>query len=157
MSNLGMIRKIFREEGIGGFFKGIVPSLILTLNPVIQFTTYDLMKMFLQKRNGKLSPIDILAISLGSKFITILTNYPLITLKTLYMANSKKSSSEMWQLICSMYRQEGLLGFFKGISNKVLGSTINNMILMMTYEKIQIFVRLFLARILLRKAIISFG
>ncbi len=155
MNNLGMIKKIYKDEGFGGFFKGIVPSLILTLNPVIQFTTYDLMKIFFKKRNGKLSPIDILIISLGSKFITILTNYPLITLKTLYMANSKKSSAEMLNLICSLYKEEGILGFFKGISNKVLGSTINNMILMMTYEKIQIFVRLFLARIFLKNSMIS--
>ncbi len=155
MGNIGMIRKIYEEEGIGGFFKGIVPSLILTLNPVIQFTTYDLMKIFLQKRNGKLSPIDILIISLGSKFITILTNYPLITLKTLYMANCNKSSEEMWKLVCKLYKEEGLLGFFKGISSKVLGSTINNMILMITYEKIQKFVRIFFARILLKKEIIS--
>jgi adenine nucleotide transporter 17 len=153
MGNFAMINKIYKEEGIGGFFKGIIPSLILTLNPVIQFTTYDLMKIFLQKKKGKLSPIDILGISLSSKFITIMTNYPLMTLKTLYMANSKKSSVEMWELISLLYKEEGILGFFKGISSKVLGSTINNMILMMTYEKIQIFVRLFLVRILLRKVI----
>jgi adenine nucleotide transporter 17 len=148
--------KIIKEEGFAGFFKGIIPSLILTLNPVIQFTAYDLMKAFISQKNkgGKLTNLDILLISTTSKLFTVLSNYPLITMKTLCQANTKLPSSKMLGLIKNLYDNEGILGFYKGIGTKVVGSLLNNIILMMIYEKVQNIVRLSLARLLLRNHII---
>jgi adenine nucleotide transporter 17 len=150
-----MIMKIYREGGLSGFYRGIVPSLILTLNPVIQFTTYDLMKAFISKsRNGKVSSLDLILISLTTKLFTVLSNYPLITTKTLFQANTKLSACQMLGLLKNMYSNEGILGFYKGIGTKVVGSLLNNIILMLIYEKVQHVVRLVLARILLKEQII---
>ena len=35
------IKKIHAEEGFGGFYRGLVPSLILVSNPAIQFVVYE--------------------------------------------------------------------------------------------------------------------
>lgn len=40
----GMLRSIWKKEGLRGWFAGIVPALILVLNPAIQFFLYDLLK-----------------------------------------------------------------------------------------------------------------
>jgi adenine nucleotide transporter 17 len=151
-----MIKKIYNEEGIGGFFKGSTPSLVLTLNPVIQFTTYDLLKSVMSKKNrdGKLTYTDIFIISSISKLFTVLSNYPLITAKTLCQANTKLNSSQMLGMLMSLLNSEGILGFYKGIGSKVVGSLLNNIILMVIYEKIQNVVRLSLARAILSKQII---
>lgn len=148
-----MINKIYEEEGLAGFFKGIVPSLILTLVPVIQFTSYEMMKNSLLDKNGKISNKNIVIISFISKLLTILSTYPLMTIKTLYQANSKVPTSEIWVLITKMMREEGLLGFYKGLEPKVIGSMVNNTILMFVYEKIQNLVRKLLIKLIFGKKI----
>lgn len=133
-----MIKKIIRQEGLGGFYKGIIPSLILTLNPVILFTTYEVLRKSFTDIKGNISNKNILLISFISKIITILINYPLMTIKTLYQANSHLKSEEVWQLLVKMINEESILGFYKGLSSKLIGSLISNAVLMVTYEKIQI-------------------
>jgi hypothetical protein len=147
-----MIKKIFSEEGLSAFFKGIIPSLILTLVPVIQFTSYEFLKLNLSYSDGKISNKNLVMISFFSKFISILLNYPLMTLKTLYQSNSTFSNKEIIEIIKRVLLKEGLLGFYKGIGSKVLGSVLNNMILMLTYERLQNIVRLLLSRLLLGKS-----
>ena len=148
-----MMNKIYEEEGFSGFFKGIVPSLILTLVPVIQFTSYEMMKKSLVDSQGKISNKNIVIISFVSKLLTILTTYPLMTIKTLYQANSKVPTHDIWILIQKMMKNERLLGFYKGLETKVVGSMVNNTILMFVYEKIQILVRELLIKLIFGKAL----
>lgn len=152
-----MIKKIYKEEGIFAFFKGLVPSLILTINPVIQFTSYEFLKKRFSDLNGKISNKNLVFVSLISKLITILINYPLMTFKILYQSNSKLHSKEIWKLIIKMFKEQGFISFFKGLGSKIVGSTINGIILMFIYEKIQNLIRLFLTRLIFgNKDIISF-
>jgi len=146
-----MIKKIIRQEGLGGFYKGIVPSLILTLNPVILFTTYEILRQSFCDIKGNISNKNILIISLISKIITILINYPLMTIKSLYQANSHMPSEEVWKVLVNLVKEESVFGLYKGLSSKLVGSLISNAVLMVTYEKIQA-----LAKILLVEMIFGF-
>jgi len=132
-----MIKKIFKHEGFSGFYKGLIPSLFLTLNPVILFTTYEVLRKSFTDIKGNISNKNILLISLISKIITILLNYPLMTIKALYQANSHLNSEEVWELLIKLIKEESFLGFYKGLSSKLIGSLISNAVLMVTYEKIQ--------------------
>lgn len=146
-----MIKLIYNQEGLSGFFKGIVPSLILTLVPVMQFTCYEVLKKSFMDKNGDLSNKHLVLISFLSKLVTIIVSYPLMTAKALYQSNSKLPSSEVWKIIVKLIKEEGLLGFYKGFGPKVVGSLINNTILMFTYERLQVLVRLILMKIILGK------
>lgn len=132
-----MMKKIIKHEGLGGFYKGIIPSLFLTLNPVILFTTYEVLRKSFSDIKGNISNKNILLISFISKIITILVNYPLMTIKSLYQANSHLKSEEVWQLLKKMINEESFIGLYKGLSSKLIGSLISNAILMVTYEEIQ--------------------
>lgn len=146
LSNISIIKKIFNKEGFAGFFKGIGPSLILTLYPVIQFTVYDYLKGIFEKKNlyvsgiSELSSSQIILVSLLSKCITTIINYPLITIKSLSQYN-KDSKKSVYDIIKQLIKDAGISGFYSGISNKLISSQISNMILMVIYEKIQAFVR----------------
>lgn len=147
-----MIKKIISEEGFSGFLKGIVPSLILTLVPVIQFTSYELFKKSMSDTKGNISNKNVVLISFFSKFISIVLNYPLMTLKTLYQSNSSLTNKEIIDIINKVFKEEGIIGFYKGVGSKVLGSVLNNMILMLTYERLQNIVRLILIRLIIGKS-----
>jgi adenine nucleotide transporter 17 len=146
-----MIRKIINEEGFSGFYKGIIPSLILTLNPVIQFTSYELMRNSFSNTKGEITNKNIILISFISKLITILINYPLMTIKSMYQANNKSSTKNTFDILRKMINEEGIFSLYKGISSKIVGSLISNTILMIIYEKIQKIVRMILINFIFKK------
>ena len=110
-----MMKKIYREEGLDGFYKGIIPSLILTLNPVIQFSIYEIMKDSFARSSSGLKTKHIAFISFISKFVTTVITYPLMTIKTIIQAEEKKTSDEIIQYLYTIIKTEGFLnGYFKG-------------------------------------------
>jgi hypothetical protein len=121
MSNWEMMKKIYNEEGIDGFYKGIIPSLVLTLNPVIQFSLYEIMKDSFARSSTGLKTKHIAYISFISKFVTTVITYPLMTIKTMIQADDKKNSDEVLQYLYSIIKTEGLVnGYYKGISINLL-------------------------------------
>jgi adenine nucleotide transporter 17 len=44
---LETIRTILAKDGVGAFWRGIGPSLILVINPVLQYTVFEQLKNFL--------------------------------------------------------------------------------------------------------------
>lgn len=41
---LQTVRDIYREEGLGAFYKGVLPNMVLVTNPVINFVIYENLK-----------------------------------------------------------------------------------------------------------------
>lgn len=80
--------------------------------------------------------------------ITILINYPLMTIKSLYQANSHMSSEEVWKVLVKLVKEESVIGLYKGLSSKLVGSLISNAVLMVTYEKIQALAKILLVEMI---------
>ena len=114
MSNLEMVKKILKEEGIISFYRGLIPSLFLTINPVIQFTIYEYMKNGILNLSGNLSSLNIIYISFVSKLITTLITYPILTIKTLFQANENKSNAEILSILNELVKSNGFSGLYKG-------------------------------------------
>jgi adenine nucleotide transporter 17 len=150
-SNWEMIKIIYRDEGIGGFFKGLIPSLMLTANPVIQFIIYEYLREKLIDQRGKISGFNVIILSILSKLVTTFVTYPMLTVKTLFQANEDLPNSQIFRILKDLLKNEGILGYFKGIGAKIPQTLINNVILMLTYEKIQHIVKLFLKLLIFGK------
>lgn len=48
------IAKVYSQEGIKGFYKGIIPSLILVSNGAIQFMTYEYLRVKVIQRHNEI-------------------------------------------------------------------------------------------------------
>ena len=131
-----MIKKIIREEGFSAFFKGVLPAIIMTINPVIQYIIYEYLRLKLKQSDNTLSVGNILWTSLLSKLITTIITYPMLTIKTLFQSNDHKSNKEIFDIILSTLKEKGILGLYRGINAKMSQTLINNAITMVTYEKI---------------------
>ncbi|EEB88359.1 hypothetical protein MPER_13842 [Moniliophthora perniciosa FA553] len=72
ISRLGFfqaIRNIIAKSGFQGFWRGIGPALILTVNPVIQYTVFEQLKNSLVKRRtAKLRAAGTAAVAVLSDF-----------------------------------------------------------------------------------------
>lgn len=109
-----MIVKIYHEEGIEAFFKGILPSLFLTLNPVIQFSIYEILKDSFAKSPSGLTTKHIAFISFISKFVTTVVTYPLMTIKTIFQANDVKSTEVVLHYLYELLKNDGIKGYYRG-------------------------------------------
>lgn len=142
---------MLKEEGPGSFFKGVFPAIIMTINPVIQYIIYETLKLHFIGDDGELASSNIIWISLISKLITTFATYPMLTVKTLFQSNDKKSSKEILDIIKKMFKNKGLIGFFEGISAKLAQTLINNTITMLLYEKLQVIIKLMLIEMMKRR------
>ena len=82
MGVIETIRLIYKHEGgIKGFFKGLVPKLMLVLNPIINFVTYETLKQELINRNIPQTAANLFIISSISKSLATIITYPILTIR----------------------------------------------------------------------------
>lgn len=91
---------IYKEGGWQAFYRGIVPGLVLTLNPTVNFTIYEKLKdfaifmMILEPVHSgstnlfttvehELPWMIVFLIAVVAKFVAALISYPLLTIKTI--------------------------------------------------------------------------
>jgi len=146
-----MVKKMIKEEGLGSFFKGVVPAVIMTVNPVIQYVIYEYLRNKFSTSGGEISTGNIIWISLLTKLITTLVTYPMLTIKTLFQANENKKTKEILKVIYDLFKNNGLNGMYKGITAKLAQTLINNTITMLTYEKLSSLIKVLLVNYLFRK------
>ena len=60
---------------MGGFFKGLIPALVLVINPVIQFTVFERLKASMEKKMT-LNGLHFFILGAISKLIATGLTYP---------------------------------------------------------------------------------
>ncbi|XP_020112867.1 peroxisomal nicotinamide adenine dinucleotide carrier-like isoform X4 [Ananas comosus] len=142
--------EIYREAGIKGFWKGLVPTLIMQVcNPSIQFMIYEMSVKHLQlKRYGtkhegkKLTALEVFLLGALAKLGATISTYPLLVVKSRLQAKQEIGSNAMlrytgtFDAIKKMIRYEGLKGFYKGMGTKIVQSVFAASVLFMVKEEL---------------------
>jgi solute carrier family 25 (peroxisomal adenine nucleotide transporter), member 17 len=68
--------KIIKEERIVGLWRGIIPALVLVINPVIQYTVFEKLKEWIEKSKKSLSAFDFFWLGAVSKLCATGITYP---------------------------------------------------------------------------------
>jgi hypothetical protein len=84
------VREIYRNEGLGAFYKGVLPNMILVTNPIVNFVIYENIKKTMLERKFSLNMLQLLAISSFAKTIATVLTYPVLTVR---VNMQKKSGS----------------------------------------------------------------
>lgn len=127
-------RQIYKERGLAGFTKGATFSILLALNPMINFIIYEKMRSW-QVDSDYDDPgfVFIFLISVISKFVAWVATYPLLTLRTIAYTGQWEDSAI--QLIINFTKHEGLRGMFRGLDTKLSRTTFSNSFSMVVFEK----------------------
>lgn len=133
-STFKTIVSIIENDGVGTLFAGVLPALVLVINPIIQYTIFEQIKNAIVAKNGKKSFTAVNAFFIGAlgKLIATSLTYPYITLKSRMHVKKKKLSKEvsdeeeiklsMIQEIKKIIRDEGLEGLYGGLTVKLIQS-----------------------------------
>ncbi|PON35898.1 Mitochondrial carrier domain containing protein [Parasponia andersonii] len=141
--------EVYTEAGLAGFWKGIIPTLIMVCNPSIQFMIYESTLKHLKarraasKRGSKTaSALDIFLLGALAKLGATVSTYPLLVVKSRLQAkqeiggNISLRYSGTIDAILKMIRYEGLASFYKGMSTKIVQSVFAASLLFMIKEEL---------------------
>ena len=113
-STLATVIKLLREEGAVALFAGVLPALVLVINPILQYTIFEQLKNALEKRRRVL-PRDIFLLGALGKLAATSITYPYITVKSrMHVATSDSPKDNMIESLRRIVREEGWQGLYKG-------------------------------------------
>ncbi|KAK3705804.1 hypothetical protein LTR37_013111 [Vermiconidia calcicola] len=122
-STIGTLLKIIKQDGFLRLFAGVLPALVLVLNPILQYTIYERLKQMLEKRR-KVGAVDSFALGALGKLAATTITYPYITVKSRAHVASGSSREGMTASLKRIIREEGVGGLYGGIGPKVTQSVI---------------------------------
>lgn len=136
------LKKILKQDGIRGIYRGLVPS-ILTYIPSsgIWWGTYGVTKKNMHdlvdhiRRDVQPTKFENVAVqissALASSCVSVTITHPMDVIKTRLQVGSNKSMVKVFQNLIS---QEGLKGFTKGWTARLMGSAPTSSLMVLIYE-----------------------
>eukprot|EP00282_Hemiselmis_andersenii_P035593 CAMPEP_0169431718 /NCGR_PEP_ID=MMETSP1042-20121227/3096_1 /TAXON_ID=464988 /ORGANISM="Hemiselmis andersenii, Strain CCMP1180" /LENGTH=327 /DNA_ID=CAMNT_0009542147 /DNA_START=150 /DNA_END=1134 /DNA_ORIENTATION=+ len=147
-----VLSTVYREEGVSKLWAGVSSSLLLCLNPAIQFAVYETVKKLLVRRNEKGGRASH---SYEYTSVCAWCNVKM-DCDTLYLPSPGRADSAevpeqqgpyttrgavsyhgTFDCIAKIYKFEGWQGLFRGVQTKLWHSTLISALMFLTYEKIQ--------------------
>ena len=78
---LRILVDIVKSEGIGALWSGVIPALVLVINPIIQYTVFEQLKTAVERRRrGRLTPNDAFLLGALGKLMATGITYPYSTI-----------------------------------------------------------------------------
>lgn len=137
--------QIISNEGVRALWNGTLPSLILVINPAVQFMIYEAMKRKAGKGGRKISSAEIFVIGAVAKAIATTATYPLQTVQAIlrfgqYKGDGKSGIiggiSNIFALLMDRIKKYGVVGLYKGLEAKLLQTVLTAALMFVVYEKI---------------------
>ena len=138
------VRSVWKEGGARAFYKGYAATL-LSLGPfiAINFATFDYLKSVVQQKKTSYASSSIVTLSLGAAagMIAQTICFPLDTIRR-RMQLPGKTYSSVPNAFWTIMKQEGPLGYYKGMAPNALKVLPNNAIRFLVYDKLKTYFNL---------------
>ncbi|KAJ5145617.1 Mitochondrial substrate/solute carrier [Penicillium bovifimosum] len=123
-STLSTLMDLLRQEGPKALFAGVLPALVLVINPILQYTIFEQLKNIVERRR-RMTPKDAFYLGALGKIMATSITYPYITIKSRAHVASRDGPKESLNgSLKRIIREEGWKGLYKGIGPKVTQSAI---------------------------------
>ncbi|KIW09206.1 uncharacterized protein PV09_00134 [Verruconis gallopava] len=132
------IAEIVRTEGIKGFWRGLVPSLLGNSHGAVQFAAYENLKNRSRSKLGpgqELSNWDYLVLSGSSKIFAGSITYPYQVVRSrlqTYEAGSTYRGAG--DAVVQIWSKEGVRGFYKGLLPNIIRVLPSTCVTFLVYE-----------------------
>ncbi|XP_033366893.1 peroxisomal membrane protein PMP34 isoform X2 [Bombus vosnesenskii] len=147
---------IWKYEGLKKLWAGTVPSLMLVMNPAIQFMTYETIKRkVLASLHGVPPAWTYFVIGAIAKAVATILTYPLQLVQTKLRHGHKypnlPPNAGSLEILFYILKKQGIEGLYKGMEAKLLQTILTAALMFLSYEKISRLVfRILLHRPMLR-------
>ena len=148
-----VIKSIFKEEGIAGFYKGISASYWGCAEGALQFIIYEQLKTRLITRQNRkraqqglrptqeLSKVTYFWAAAASKTVATLATYPHEVARTRMREQARAGifqyQSGMWETLGVMAKEEGIKSLYSGMGVHLMKVVPNSALMFLTYEVVR--------------------
>lgn len=123
-TTIGTLLSIIRNEGFLRLFAGVMPALVLVINPILQYTVFEQLKNMMEKKR-RITPKDAFYLGALGKLLATTITYPYITVKSrMHVAGKDGPKENIMQSFRRIIKEEGWAGLYGGIGPKVTQSVI---------------------------------
>lgn len=144
-------RGIYTQAGLAGFYKGLGPSLVMVVNPTVQYIMYEWLAAYalaLRRRAtaaggqaARLRVTDVFLVSAAAKIGATLLTYPMLVIKNRLQSINRHTVADMqyrgvMHAVDCILRGEGLQGFYKGMGVKMVQTVLAAALLMTLKEEV---------------------
>lgn len=114
-SSVGTLLALLKEEGPLALFSGVLPALVLVINPILQYTLFEQLRNVVERRR-KVTPFIAFLLGALGKLVATSVTYPYITLKSrMHVAGRGGDKEGMGQAMSRIIREEGWAGLYRGM------------------------------------------
>lgn len=111
---ISTLLNIIRQDGVTRLFAGVLPALVLVINPILQYTIFEQLKQAVEKRR-KVTPTDSFLLGALGKLAATSITYPYITVKSrAHVASNDSRKEGMTATLKRIYKEEGVGGLYGG-------------------------------------------
>ncbi|KAH8691110.1 putative peroxisomal membrane protein Pmp47 [Talaromyces proteolyticus] len=123
-STIQTLLQLLQNEGPSALFAGVLPALVLVINPILQYTIFEQLKNTVERRR-RVTPTDAFYLGAIGKILATTITYPYITVKSRMHVASKDGPRESLNgSLNRIIKEEGYTGLYRGITPKVSQSAI---------------------------------
>ncbi|KAL8744945.1 MAG: hypothetical protein Q9190_002872 [Brigantiaea leucoxantha] len=113
-STLSTLLSLLRTDGPQALFAGVLPALVLVVNPILQYTIFEQLKNVLERRRRRgVTPRDAFVLGAVGKLLATSITYPYITIKSrMHVASKEGGQGGMTSGLRKAVREEGWVNCF---------------------------------------------
>jgi len=142
------LQRIAAEEGIQSLWNGTASSLMLVSNPTIHFVVYDKVTALVNQRvhaSGRknMNSSEIFLTGAIAKALATVLTYPVQIAQSRQRANKSLTGgtfSNTFKILADIYGEKGFVGWFAGMTTKLLQTVLTAAFQFLCYEQIQRFI-----------------
>uniref|UniRef100_A0A6G1S532 Solute carrier family 25 member 32 n=1 Tax=Aceria tosichella TaxID=561515 RepID=A0A6G1S532_9ACAR len=139
------LKKVYKYEGVTGLYRGFVPGLLGVSHGAVQLATYEEMKKFYLEKNNlphdhNLGTLQYLTCAALSKLVAASITYPYQVVRA-RLQDQHVSYEGVFDVVKKTWRNEGLVGFYKGLGPSLLRVVPASALTFVVYEKSLVFLK----------------
>jgi len=140
------LSKCYKNEGIAGLWKGLVPNMMLVSNPTIHFVVYERVRLVVEKiaakRGSAITALEFFLMGALAKAVATVLTYPVQLAQSKLRADrkqkdGKRNYSGTFDCLRKIHAQAGTAGLFRGMRAKMWQTVLTAAFQFMMFEKIK--------------------
>mmetsp|Transcript_11127 Transcript_11127/g.20219 ORF Transcript_11127/g.20219 Transcript_11127/m.20219 type:complete len:317 (-) Transcript_11127:46-996(-) len=147
ITTLAATRQLWKEGGLGAFWRGTRVMTVLCINPALTMCSYDwLRRLVVVLRKAKAKAEKALtedadlhwsagfAVGASAKLVTLCLVYPLIRGKFVLQGHDTQGAG-LFQVLAELRRKEGIRSWYSGLDAQLSKSLLSSALLFATKER----------------------
>jgi solute carrier family 25 protein 33/36 len=135
-NSMHAIERIYKEEGLRTFYRGMTASYVGISESTFQFVLYERFKSITQAYTGReLEVHEYLGVASIAKLIAAVATYPHEVIRTRLREAGSVVYKGVFSGLALIYRQEGIRGLYGGMTAHLFRVVPNAAIMFLAYEQ----------------------